>query len=220
MSIRKIRAFDWPKLAASVCALIAIVAAVACVGLGDNDDVDERFYGYFLRDEKAMQDMGLPVYWLGREFSAGALTFQGPYAPEFGGEVEGGGIFMHYISWLDGTPGVGRNIGLDITVYSPSAWELAKGRMLNPQLLPSEGEVTRRTVTLRGREAELISIPQFTRPVGRLRLVVEFDPVVVVAEAASNLSSDVRGGTIELSIFIKNPDLLVQVMQDLRPYPE
>ncbi len=201
-------------------AALAATTAISCVGLGDNDDAGERFYGYFLRDTKAMEDMGLPVYWLGREFNAGALTFQGPYGAEFGGEVEGGGVFMGYISWLDGTPFEGSNISLDITVYSPDAWELAKSRILNPQLLSNEGEVTRQTVTVKGREAELISVPQFTRPVGWLRLVVEFDRVVVVAEAASVLSSDVRGGTSELNIFIKNPDLFVQVMQDLRPYPE
>lgn len=204
-----------------VAALAAILTAISCVGPGDNDDAGERFYGYFLRDAKAMQDMGLPVYWLGREFNAGALTLQGPYGLEFGGEVEGGGIFMRYISWLDGTPFKGTNIGLDITVYSPDAWELVKDRLLDPQLLSNEGEVTRQTVTVKGRQAELISIPSLPlRPVGRLRLVAELDPVVVVAEAPSNLSSDVRGGTIELSIFIKNPDLFVQVIQDLRPYPE
>ena len=219
MSIRHFRRLSFLKLLMPVAALAA-TTAISCVGLGHNDD-DERFYGYFLRDAEAMQDMGLPVYWLGREFNAGALTFQGPYGLEFGGEVEGGGIFMRYISWLDGTPGVGTNIGLEITVYSPDAWELAKSRILNPRLLPAEGKVTRQRVTVKGRQAEFISIPGLpSRPVARLRLVIELDPVVVVGEAVSVLSSDVRGGTIELSIFIKNPDLFVQVMQDLRPYPE
>jgi hypothetical protein len=219
MSIRNFRRLSLLKLLMPVAALAA-TTAISCVGLGGNDDPDERFYGYFLRDAKAMEDMGLPVYWLGREFTAGALTFQGPYGLEFGGEVEGGGIFMRYVSWLDGTPFVGTNIGLEMTVYSPDAWELAKSRILNPQLLSNEGEVTRQTVTVKGREAELISVPSANRPINSISLIVDLDTVVVVAGAASVLSSDVRGGTSELSIFIKNPDLFVQVMQDLRPYPE
>jgi len=70
-----------------------------------------------------------------------------------------------------------------------------------------------------GRDAELISEPSGDRPANRLRLILELDPVVVVGEAASVLSSDAEGAS-ELNIFIKNPDLLVQVMQDLRPYPQ
>jgi hypothetical protein len=219
MSILNFRRLSLLKLLVPVAALATVLTTISCLDLGDNDDVDERFYGYFLRDAKVMQDMGLPVYWLGRGFSVGALTFQGPYGVEFGGEVEGGGTFTRYVSWLDGTPGEGRNTRLDMTVYSPDAWELAKSAMLNPQLLPGEGEVTQRTVTVKGRQAELISIPNLTirRPVDRLRLVVELDPVVVVAQATSVLSAD---GDSELNIFIRNPDLLVQVMQDLRPYPE
>jgi hypothetical protein len=131
-----IRALDLLKLLVPIAALVVTLPAISCVGLGHNDDVNERFYGYFLRDAKTMQDMRLPVYWLGRGFTAGALTFQGPYGLEFGGEVEGGGIFMRYISWLDGTPGEGTNIGLEITVYSPDAWELARGRIMTP---PSAG---------------------------------------------------------------------------------
>jgi hypothetical protein len=68
-----------------------------------------------------------------------------------------------------------------------------------------------------GREAELISVPSGGRPTNRLWLILELDPVVVVGEAGSVLSAD---GASELNIFINNPDLLVRVMQDLRPYPQ
>jgi len=209
MSTHNIGAFDLPKAVASLCALIGIVAAVACVGLGHNDD-DERFYGYFLRDAEAMQDMGLPVYWLGREFNAGALTFQGPYGLEFGGEVEGGGIFMRYLPQ-------GTDPGLELTIYSCDAWELVKDRLLDPQLLSNEGEVTRQTVTVKGRQAELIFVPQFTRPVGQLRLILELDEVFILAVARSGGQ---RPDGTDYSLFIRNPDLLIQVMEDLRPYPE
>jgi hypothetical protein len=59
-------------------------------------------------------------------------------------------------------------------------------------------------------------VPSWTRPVNGIVLILDLEPVVVVATAASVHSA---GGSEE-NIFIKNPDLLVQVMQDLRPYPE
>jgi hypothetical protein len=211
MSIPSIHGLSLLRLLVPIAALVVTLPAISCVGLGHNDDVNERFYGYFLRDAKAMQEMGLPVYWLGRQFTAtpGGLTFRGPYGAEFGGEVEGGGVSVEYI-----TEGPNR---LDITIYSPHAWELAKDRILNPQLMSNEGEVTRRTVTVKGRQAELISVPSANRPVNALSLILELDTVVVLGEAHSLLSAD---GASELNIFINNPDLLVQVMQDLRPYPE
>lgn len=177
----------------------------------DEDCVDQIFFGYFQRDAKTLQEKGLPVYWLGREFTATprGLTFRGPYGVGFGGEVEGGGILMEYVSG-------GTDPALEITIYSPAAWELVIDRLLNPRLLSNEGKATRQTVTVKGREAELISIPQFSRPVGELRLIVDLDEVVVVAEAALVQGS---GGT-DYGLFVKNPDLLVQVMQNLRPYPQ
>jgi hypothetical protein len=197
-----------------------MITGTSCLSLNESDEsTDKRFYGYFLRDEKAMQDMGLPVYWLGRGFTAGGLTFHGPYGAEFGGEVEAGGVFMGYVSWLVGAPYEGSNTSLEITVYSPDAWQLAKDRIVNPRVLSTEGEVTRRTVTVNGRQAELISVPSgSSRPVGKLRLVIDLNEVVVVAVATA--LGPISAGGPDYSPFINNPDLLVQVMQDLRPYPE
>ena len=217
MSRRGFRRLSSLKLLVSIAALAAVVTAISCLNLGESED--ERFYGYFLRDVKAMQEMGLPVYWLGRGFSAGAQTFQGPYGVEFGGEVKGGGISMHYTSWLDGTPGEGSNARVEVRVYGPAAWELVRERIMNPPppAVPSRYSVTRQTVEVMGREAELISVPSGNRRVNGLSLILDVDSVVVVAQAASVLSGY---GATELNIFINNPDLLVQVMQELRPYPE
>ena len=196
-------------------ALAAMITTISCFNLGESDD--ERFYGFFQRDAKVMQDMGLPVYWLGRAFTAGGLTFRGPYAPEFGGAVEDGQLFVGYLSRLEGTPFEGSTISVNMTIYSPAAWQLAKDRILNPRVLSTEGEVTRRTVTVKGHQAQVISVPFASRPVNVVSLILETEPVVVVAEARSNHAPD---GT-ELSIFMKNPDLFVQVIdQNLRPYPE
>ena len=87
-----------------------------------------------------------------------------------------------------------------------------------PPAVPSRYGVTRRTVDVNGREAQLIAVPSGNRRVNGLSLILDVDSVVVVAQAASVLSGY---GASELNIFIKNPDLLVQVIdENLRPYPE
>ena len=189
-------------------ALTAMITTISCLDSGEW--ADERFYGFFQRDAKIMEGMGLPVYWLGREFTAGGLTYRGPYAPEFGGDVEDGYLWMGY------EPSSGTTF--EITVYSPAAWQSAKDRILNPQTLTTEGKVTQRVVTVKGRQAELISVPSGTRPVGYLRLVLDLDQVVVTATARA--LGPVSPGGPDRTVFINNPDLLVEVMQDLRPYPE
>jgi hypothetical protein len=206
MSIRRIRSSDWLKLAASVCALIAIVAAVACIGRSGDDGSDGDLDEYFLRDVATVEAMGLPLYWLGTEFTVDGLVFRGPHGAEFGAEVEGG-IHMSYRL-------VGGNSTLDLTVYSRDAWARAEDRVRNPGL-PG---VTHRTVTVGGREAELISIPLGTRPVNTLWLVLDLGDVVVLATAGAG--GVVYPGGPDYNPFINNPDLLIQVMEDLRPYPE
>jgi hypothetical protein len=201
-------------------ALSLVAIAASCISLGEShEDADKRFYGYFLEDQRAMEGKGFPVYWLGRAFTAGGMTFHGPYGAEFGGEVEGGGSLATYVSWLVGEPFEGSHTSLEITTYSPDAWELAGESLLNPspQGIPRDYSVTRRTVSVVGRDADLISVPSWTRPVNGLVLIVELDPVVVVADAYSVHSAD---GSEE-NMFINNPDLLVQVIdENLRPYPE
>ena len=158
MSIGNTRAFDLPKAVASLCALIAIVAAALWVSCGGDDQSEGDLDEYFLRDVATVEAMGLPVYWLGTEFTVDGLVFRGPYVSEFGAEVEGGGIRMSYVL-------VGGNTPAYLTIYSRDAWELVKDRMMNPRL-PG---VTRRTVTVGGRQAELIAIPLGTRPLNVLR---------------------------------------------------
>jgi hypothetical protein len=206
VSTRNIGAFDLPKTVASVCALIAIAAAVACIGCGSDDDSEGGLDKYFLRDVATVRAMGLPVYWLGTEFTVDGFVFRGPYGAEFGAEVEGG-IHMSYRL-------VGGNSTLDLTVYSRDAWVRAEGRVRDPGL-PG---VTRRTVTVGDRKAELISVPLGTRPVNTLWLVLDLGDVVVLATAGAG--GAVYPGGPDYNPFINTPDLLIQVMEDLRPYPE
>jgi hypothetical protein len=193
-----------PKAVVSLCALAAIVAAVAWISCGGDDgDLDE----YFLRDVATVEAMGLPVYWLGTEFTVDGVVFRGPYVSEFGAEVEGGGIRMSYVL-------VGGNTPAYLTIYSRDAWELVKDRMMNPRL-PG---VTRRTVSVQDRDGELILQSAGARPLNAIWLILDLSVVVGVAD--TNSGGAIYPGGPDYNPFINNPDLLIQVMEDLRPYPE
>ena len=156
-----------------------------------------------------MQAMGLPVYWLGTEFTADGSVFRGPYVAEFGAEVEGGGIAMDYLATVDGG-----NTRLGLTVYGSDAWELVKDSITNTRA----AGVTRRAVSVQGRESELILQSAGARPPNAIWLVVDLGDVMAVADA--NSGGAVSPGGPDYSPFINNPDLIIQVMEDLRPYPE
>jgi len=209
MSIRNVRALDLLKLAGSVAALIVVVAAFMWISRSCDGESESDLDKYFLRDAATVEALGLPVYWLGREFTVDGLVFRGPEVAKFGAEVEGGGIHMDYLASVDGG-----NTGMELTIYSRDAWGLVEDSMMNPGL-PG---VTRRAVTVGGREGELLFLPLDTRPLNVLRLVLDFGDVVVVAVARAG--GAVYPGGPDYSPFINNPDLLPQVMEDLRPYPQ
>ena len=202
-----IRALDLLKLAAAVAALMVVVAGCGWISLSSNDSPEEQAYGYFLRDVATVEAMGLPVYWLGTEFTVDGNVFRGPHVSEFGAEVQGGGVHMTYILEGGNTPA-------DLTVYSRDAWELVEDSMMNPQL-PG---VERRAVSVAGRDGELILQSAGARPLNALFLILDLGDVVVVAQ--TNSGGAIYAGGPDYNPFINNPDLLVQVMEDLRPYPQ
>jgi len=167
------------------------------------DESEDGLDKSFLRDVAAVEEMGLPVYWLGTEFPADGLVFRGPYGAEFGNELEGG-INMHYLAPIDGG-----NAAFDLTVYGRDAWGAAAGRVLNPGV-PG---VIRKTVTVLGRDAEAVSVPLGARPVNILWLVLDMGDVIVVGTARSGAPDEPENPLID-------PDNLIAVMEDLRPYPE
>src|SRR4030042_6878605 len=121
-----IRAIGLIKLAAAVLVLVAMGAGVVWVSRSLNDSPEEEAYGYFLRDSATAQAQGVPVYWLGREFTIDGLVFRGPYGAEFGAEGQGGGIGVSYL--LEGG-----NSALDLATYSRDAWARVEDRMMNPR---------------------------------------------------------------------------------------
>jgi hypothetical protein len=206
-----------PRYAAGAFTL-AIIVAVASASLycgGDNEasgDLDENF----IRAAATVEAMGLPVYWLGREFTAGDMRFGGPYVASVGAEVSGGGVSARYLSWGEGEaePYDGLNMDLQLTTYSRGAWAAVEERITNPQTPGTR----RSTVSVLGDDAVMFAAPTGTRPLNALWLVVDLDEVVMVA--AANSGGAIYPGGRDYNPFINDPDLLVQVMQDLRPYPE
>jgi hypothetical protein len=191
----------------------AVVGAATALWIGCDSDNDSEaaLDKYFLRDVAAVQAMGLQVYWLGTEFTVGDSVFHGPYGFEYGPEVEGAGIEMTYVTLLRG----GGQVPLDLFVYSKDIWDSVKDRMMDSDL-PG---VSRRAVSVQGRGGELILQAAGARPLNAIWLVLDLGDVVVVGQTNSVIGATPTAGS-DLNPIINNPDLLIQVMQDLRPYPE
>ena len=207
MSRHNFRVPAWLRARAALSALMALVVAALWISCESDDQSEEGLDKYFLRDVAAMEELGLPVYWLGTEFTVDGSVFRGPYVAEFGDEVEGGGIRMSYILEGGNTPAY-------LTTYSRTAWELVKDRMTNPRTAGA----TSRAVSVLGESAEMFSAPGGTRQLNALWLILDLSDVVVVAD--TNAGGAVSPGGLDYNPFINNPDLLVQVMEGLRPYPE
>lgn len=187
--------------------MVIIVASALWISCDSGSDSEGGLDKYFLRDVAAVQAMGLPVYWPGTEFTVDGHVFRGPYVAEFGDEVEAGGVRMSYVLEGGNTP-------VYLTTYSRAAWEMVKDRLTNPRTPGTD----RRTVSVLGRDAEMFSAPGGTRPLNALWLILDLGDVVAVAD--TNSGGRISPGGPDYNPFINNPDLLVQVMQDLRPYPE
>jgi len=209
MSRDSLRRFAWLKAAAPLCGLIAVAPVALSISCDPNDDSEPGLDKYFLRDVTAMQELGLPVYWLGTEFTVDDHVFRGPYVSEFGAEVEGGGIQMDYVTAIDGA-----NIGPVLTVYSRGAWDLVKDGV-NAEV-PG---VTHRVIRVGDRDGEMILQADATRPLNAISLVLDLGDVVVVARTNSVIGATPWAGS-DMNPIIDNPDLLIRVMEDLRPYPE
>jgi hypothetical protein len=160
----------------------------------------------------AAEDAGLPVYWLAASFEAGDVLFSAREAkfPEGIMGVPLQGLEVRYSSG-DQPGGV-----LELDLLSSTDWDQVKDKMMNPRL-PG---VERRAVSVAGRDGELLFQYAGAGPrLNALFLILDLGDVVVVAWANSVIGSADQGSP-ELSPFINNPDLLIQVMEDLRPYPQ
>ena len=186
--------------------LIASLALSAAQGCRD-DPSNFNEYDNFVAATKRADSEGWKPYWLGRSFTAGQLTFDGPRVGEFGYEIEGGGTVYKYHSAL-----ASGSVGLDVYIYSSQAWMAAEsiGRTRRPP------GATIRDVKLAGHDATL-SVSKDSRGfVDQVRADIEIDGIMVRAHAgrATPLTGDV-----DLNPLTDEATFLA-VMQNLRPYPE
>jgi hypothetical protein len=179
-------------------------------GCGTDEKTGSDMAPAFLTPVAAAEEAGLTVYWLGASFEVGDVLFSTREAkfPEGIAGVPLQGLEVVYSSQPEPAG------SLDLQLLSRSDWDQVKEKVMNPPLLG----VTRRTVSVGGREGELLFLPLGTRPLNILRLVLDLGDVVVVAQ--THAGGPVYPDGPDYTPFINNPDLLIQVMEDLRPYPE
>ena len=179
-------------------------------GCGTDEKTGSDMAPAFLTPVAAAEEAGLTIYWLGASFEAGGVLFTTREAkfPEGIAGLPVQGLLARYSSQPEPAG------FLDLNLLSKSDWDQVKEKVMNPPLLG----VTRRTVSVGGREGELLFLPLGTRPLNILRLVLDIGDVVVVAQ--THAGGPVYPDGPDYNPFINNPDLLIQVMEDLRPYPE
>jgi hypothetical protein len=196
-----------------VVAALTVGLVVLAAGLAGCEDEQNGGPGGdepVLTEAEAAKDAGLAVYWLGPSFEAGGVLFRISDAqfPEGIVSVPVPGLALSYSSQPEPAG------SLDLEVLSRSDWDEVREKVSNPPL----SGVTRRTVTVGGREGELLYLPLGTRPVNQLWLSLDLGDAVVVAIGSS--AGPAEEGGPDRNPMISDPDLFVQVMQDLRPYPQ
>jgi len=198
----------WAIATVTVGLVILCPCATGCCG--DNDNQAQSAMDPAFTEADAAQEAGLTVYWLGPSFEAGGVLFRISEAefPEGFAGVPLQGLEVGYSSQPE-PAGI-----LYLQLLSRSDWDQVKEKTINP---PVPG-VTHRTVSVGGREGELLFLPGGSRPLNILRLVLDLGDVVLVAQAYAG--GPVYPGGPDYNPFINNHDLLVQVMEDLRPYPQ
>ena len=193
-------------------ALIAVLLVLSLwqAGCQDERETGPSLDAAFLSPVAAAHEAGLTVYWLGASFEASGVLFSTREAkfPEGIAGVSLEGLVVRYSS----DPELGGF--LDLNLLSSSDWDQVKEKMMNPRTPGT----SHRTVSVAGRDGELLLQPAGARPLNALWLILDLGDVVLVAQ--SNSSGATRPGGPDYNPFINNPDLLVQVMQDLRPYPQ
>jgi hypothetical protein len=184
------------------------------MGRGVARDADQDFQNFVALAERAEEE-GFTPYWLGRSFSSDSLVFEGPNVADFGADVVGGGIGMSYAAPIRS----GGTVPLYLTLYSRDAWNHVENEICaSGSCVTKPWDRTERlTVSVLGRDALLLLISAGARPINSARLIIDLGDTVVRAEAAAGGAS-VEGGR-DVNPLI-DPDELLRVMEQLRPYPQ
>ena len=193
--------FFW--VTAGVMPLLAAVGLAACTRTTppDSAQVDEIAYGNFRTAVASVPNRQFQVYWLGREFTAGAIVFRGPYFVPIGGVVNNNRLDIEY------------SAGLTIRLYSQSAWATAAPTIEHP----SAHESKRRSVVVGGRSAVLLTGSVPGRPINYQQLIIDFGDTVVTVVAGSGGAATPGGPDSNPLI---DEQTFLSVMEQLRPYPQ
>jgi hypothetical protein len=199
----------WHAVVGTLAAALVILSA-GLAGCEDEQDNGPGVNQPVLTEAEAAQEAGLTAYWLGPSFEAGGVLFRisEAYFPEGIAGVPLRGLKIGYSSQPEPAG------SLYLYVFSRSDRHQVEEKVLKP---PVTG-VTRKEVTVDGREGELLYLPLDTRPLNQLWLSLDLGDAVVVAVVLS--AGPVEEGGPDHNPIINDPDLLIQVMQNLRPYPE
>lgn len=210
---------------------VALAAAVLTVGCTLVVDPQARPpYDNFRTAAARGPEEGYTAYWLGRRVTAGNLEFVGPIVSDDWDDhiiITGGGVvWMRYnATSAERRLRVGEAPGpLSILVYAQAAW------IAQPQIgrdyVPLGS--TQRAVTVAGRPGTLITERSATGRLDRLRLIIDFSPTMVVADAVRSYWST------PYTLTPKEPDpaldaardplmdeaTFLAVMENIRPYPQ
>ncbi len=198
------------------------IISTSCGSLPTEEQVNRDLYGNF--QTAVASDRNYDVYWMGREFTAGGLTYKGPEASaRAGSEGLGAGIGLNdpdhlALSYLPNC----NCSSLQVTLYSHEAWD-------RPSARPPRPDLQNRAVQVNGHEAQLRT--RFDGgQVDSRTIVVDYGRTVVEAVTSSIFPAPVKGrptvpgGLLatagpELNPLIDETTFLA-VMQNLRPYPQ
>ncbi len=199
------------SLALSLGALGPVLAA-SCGGLPTEDQVNRDLYGNF-ETAVASPNRNYAAYWMGREFKAGALTYQGPQANAAAGSGGlGAGIGVNDVDGLQLSYTTTRCCELELTLYSRRAWD-----RFDP-LSPLPGR-ERKTVYVNGNEAVLWTRYDSPGKVSSQTLIIDYGKTVATVVTGSALPTIVSTPQPDPNPLIDEATFLA-VMQNLRPYPQ
>jgi hypothetical protein len=205
----RLRAHRYVAVAALTAALVILSAWLA--GCEDEQEVGPGVNQPVFTEAEAAKEAGLTVYWLGPSFEAGGVLFRisEAYFPEGFAGVPLQGLEVGYSSQPE-PAGI-----LYLQVLSRSDWDQVKEKAINARMPGT----TQRAVSVAGRDGDLFLQAAGARSLNALWLIVDLGDVILVAHTNSGVAPAAQG-EVELNPLIANPDLFIQVMQGLRPYPD
>jgi hypothetical protein len=181
---------------------VLAISPIGATCAKDEGPPPDTYYNNFKTAVAASPDRNFTVYWLGREFESGGITFEGPGFPGFAGTSSDERLGYTYCARVPNGDDNGRCVTLNLSFYSKAAWDVAEVELLEtgdiqefPADLGEGSRILRRTI--------------HRSPHSLLAILPRGDTVIV---AVSDLGDDANS--------LANRDEFVRVLQDLRPYPE